>query len=346
MPFGLPLEIWFVNVGHGDAIIVKFPSGRATMVDINNSKSLDDATLKEVCESVGVDWFVYRLAPERIAFQKRAEIRSYEDRLEDPIEVFKRVCPGQDVFRFIATHPHLDHLSGIHRLSQQETGIDIVNFWDTPNTRTITKSEWAKMSEEDQKNWREYTRLRQSSGSPKVLNLLRGASADFYAQDQIEILSPTHAIVDEANKMDTYEGWNHLSYILRIKYGAAAVVLAGDASIDAQEELARLMGENLASTILKAPHHGRQTAYCGDFVKYVQPDYTIVSVGPKPPNDACDDYGYYTAKRVLTTRKQGTIHARLFMDGSVELYNYKGERLDLNADLRPKASAFPAYRAW
>lgn len=131
MPFGPPLEMWFVNVGHGDSTIVKFPSGRTTMVDINNSKSLDEETLKEICESVGVDWLTYRYAPAQLAFEKYAAIRSYEERLEDPIDVFKRVCPGHDVFRFVASHPHLDHLSGIYRLSRQETGIDIVNFWDT-----------------------------------------------------------------------------------------------------------------------------------------------------------------------------------------------------------------------
>ena len=48
------LEAWFVNVGHGDSVIVKFPSGRVAMVDISNSKALDADTRSELLESIGL----------------------------------------------------------------------------------------------------------------------------------------------------------------------------------------------------------------------------------------------------------------------------------------------------
>lgn len=144
----LPLELWFVNVGHGDSTIVRFPSGRVMMVDINNCKSLDEQTKQEILESVGLDQLdllrshIGLVGPiEQVLLeQKLLEFQSYEDRLEDPIDVLKRECPGQAVFRFVATHPHMDHLTGIYRLAFQE-GIPIINFWDTPNTRTLSDEE-------------------------------------------------------------------------------------------------------------------------------------------------------------------------------------------------------------
>jgi competence protein ComEC len=33
------LRIHFLNVGHGDCTIISHPSGRLTMIDINNSKT-------------------------------------------------------------------------------------------------------------------------------------------------------------------------------------------------------------------------------------------------------------------------------------------------------------------
>lgn len=343
------VNVWFVNVGHGDSTIVRFPNwGRVMMVDINNSKSLDSTSRSEILESIGVVGtrkLLIELGVERLTANEKAAVDRYESLLEDPIDVLKRECPGQDVFRFVATHPHLDHLSGIYRLSRQES-IDIVNFWDTENTRTISKADREKMSEEDTLNWDEYQRIRKCTDNPRVLHLLRGAKGDYYTPDGIFVLSPTQTIVDEANENDTYDGWNHLSQVLYITYGSSSLILPGDASIDAQKDMVKVFGDSLGTVVLKAPHHGRESGYCEDFVKKVNPDYTIVSVGKKPDSDASSKYKKYTRERVLSTRMQGTMAMRLYQDGSVELYNCKEERLDLNEDLKKEAAAAYYGRPW
>jgi hypothetical protein len=53
MPQETPLKVWFVNVGHGDCTIVKFPAGRIMMVDISNSKAFDEDTKAELMKSAG-----------------------------------------------------------------------------------------------------------------------------------------------------------------------------------------------------------------------------------------------------------------------------------------------------
>ena len=133
---------------------------------------------------------------------------------------------------------------------------------------------------------------------------------------------------------NTRKDWNHLSYVFHISHGSSSVILPADSSIAAQKEMAELYGSNLASVVLKAPHHGRDSGYCKEFASLVNPDFTIVSVGKKPATDASNKYRNYTRQRVLSTRFQGTMHLKLHYDGSLELYNSKNQRLDLNEDVK------------
>ena len=335
----MPLDIWFVNVGHGDSTIVRFPSGRVMMVDINNCKSLPSETKSEVLESVGVVGVRKALYQQGGAYLTEAEeraIKSYEDRLDDPIDVLKRNVLGAeqgDVFRFIASHPDLDHLTGLYRLAYQEPGIMISNFWDTLNNKQLSEFK----NDEDRRNWLAYQQLRkgQKAGT-HVLFKQRMDSGEYWTDDGMVVLTPTPEITYQGNER---EDWNHLSYVFMLTYGKSRVILPADASIESQEEMAQFFGSNLTSTILKAPHHGRKSGYCGDFVKNVSPDYTIVSVGAKPETDGTDLYRHYTNQRVLTTLTQGTICARLHEDGTIEIYDHLGRRLDLCEDQQPTKQA-------
>jgi hypothetical protein len=42
------LRIHFLNVGHGDCTIISHPSGRLTMIDINNSQKYDGESFQEL----------------------------------------------------------------------------------------------------------------------------------------------------------------------------------------------------------------------------------------------------------------------------------------------------------
>jgi hypothetical protein len=42
------LRIHFLNVGHGDCTIISHPSGRLTMIDINNSQDYDEESFNEL----------------------------------------------------------------------------------------------------------------------------------------------------------------------------------------------------------------------------------------------------------------------------------------------------------
>lgn len=330
MAEGTPLKVWFVNVGHGDCTIVKFPSGRVMMVDICNSRVLDKQSESELREAAG--WTL--LAPflsEQSQQIIEAKFLAYRKLLDDPIEVMKTELPGHDVFRFVLTHPDMDHMTGLHRLLSGLDGISVLNFWDTENT----KEEPDKYGNGyDERDWKAYEQVRCSTTDPKVLNVYRGYRADFYQQDGVTILSPTTALRDECNED---EDWNNISQVLRIEYGKSSLILPGDVEAKAQEAMVEEFGDGLKSTILKAPHHGRESGYYEDFAAAVSPDYTIVSVGKKPDSDASSKYRKHTKHKVFSTRFMGTIRAHLFADGDVYLWNSPakgGARIDAEAELQ------------
>jgi competence protein ComEC len=288
---------------------------------------LDETSRGELARGRGIDPAIYELY-RKFKMAGADALKDYEDLLEDPIDVLKRECPGEDVFRFVATHPDMDHLTGLYRLSQQEPGIDILNFWDTDNTKAFKEGEFDK-SRYDWRDWQEYQRLRTSTEAPKTLSLYRGSSADYYTADGITILAPTPAIVKDANER---KDWNHLSQVHHIRYGQSTLIMAADTTPEVQKEIAALYGTDLKSTLLKAPHHGRETCYCEEFCSVVKADYTIVSVGKKPENDASNKYRKHS-KKVLSTRFHGTIYAELDADGTVRIFDHARQRIDVVADL-------------
>gem|GEM_PF-2809615 len=183
--------------------------------------------------------------------------------------------------QFFATYRLIqivDHMRGLARL--REAKIRILNFWDTANSRKVTE-----FAGNDEAHWKEYQRLRSSTGSPRVLRLNRGERNKYWNQDDsggagdgIHILAPTAELTDAANKADDP---NAHSYALWLQYGDFKVVLGGDCDEAAWKSIWKKYGANLRCNILKASHHGRASGFHTEAVKAMNPEYTIVSVGKK-----------------------------------------------------------------
>ncbi|MGW0585417.1 hypothetical protein ACWD25_58325, partial [Streptomyces sp. NPDC002920] len=188
------MKIHFLNVGHGDCTIVELPSGRLMMIDINNSKSLPEADEEALAESSGVSLYDFRFRRSQLV---KGEFRSWEDYykslLVNPADYFKENFPGKSLFRYVQTHPDMDHMSGLHRLFWQDK-IPVENFWDVDHDKELEESGFDK-GKYAYVDWLVYKCLRSGIGpdesKQKVLNNLRGASAQYWTDDNIEILSPT-----------------------------------------------------------------------------------------------------------------------------------------------------------
>ena len=271
----------FLNVGKGNCTVIDFPSEHLTIVDIDNSRGTND------------------------------------NELTDPVDFLKKRYKGRNVFRFILTHPDMDHLSGLHEL---HTEFDIINFWDTDHDKTLEFNSDDK-SPYKKEDWETYLRLRKSDLTPKSLQNLRHESKDHWNTDKVTILSPSKKLIKLSK--ETPEGnsnkHNHLSYVLRIDCHGKRILLGGDATIDAWDDILEECGkEALKADIFLAPHHGSKNNVNEEVFKHIAPDFVIVSVA-----EGVDyDYDYYSKlaqKEVLSTKYYGNISFELKEDKTYEI---------------------------
>lgn len=72
---------------------------------------------------------------------------------------------------------------------------------------------------------------------------------------------------------------NNLSCVLRIVAGHQAVLLPGDIEMPVEYQLVKRSRQQLAATILLAPHHGSKTSSTWPFVLAVHPRWVVFSTG-------------------------------------------------------------------
>lgn len=316
------MKIHFLNVGHGDCTVIEHPSGHLTMIDINNGDDLDAWSASEIAEETSSPYDNLMLPLAETTGMRRAGIlktAGYEIGLTNPIEFLASHYPGRPLFRYVQSHPDLDHMRGLAAL--RDHGISIGNFWDTNHSKTTEF-----ISESDEDDWAAYEGLQAGTWNGTahtVLRLERGSTGQFYNKnelgmdggDGIHILAPTPALTTAANESGNS---NNLSYVLWLQYQGIKVVLGGDAEDAVWQSIFEKYGSNLKCHVLKASHHGRDSGYHQEAVKAMSPEYTIVSVGKKPSTDASNKYRQYS-NNVWSTRWRGTITLTINDDGSASI---------------------------
>lgn len=311
----------FLNVGHGDCTIIEHPSGRLTMIDVNNSKTLpeDDEVALAAHHDMSLSQFRHGV------FAKSLE-QMYRDRLVDPRDFYRDRFSGKALFRYIQSHPDMDHMSGLASLFWGEK-IALENFWDVRHDKSMTESDFSG-GRFDWNDWLAYLALRDGKGADdsthKVLYKTMGETGDYWSEDGLTILSPTSTLVGYCNRI---ENWNNASYVIRLDYGGRRVILPGDAEEPAWDHVeAQHEDSELACDVLKAAHHGRESGYSASAVNAMSPSVVVCSIGKKPSTDASDEYKSHGAQ-VLSTRFHGTITCKIWKDGEVWIDDYTGKRL-------------------
>lgn len=74
------------------------------------------------------------------------------------------------------------------------------------------------------------------------------------------------------------ETGNNDSIVLRLDYGAASLLLTGDAEAEAEQAMLAA-GLPLTADVLKIGHHGSDAGTTGEFLAAVQPQLAVISVG-------------------------------------------------------------------
>lgn len=343
------VRIHFLNVGHGDCTIIEHASGHLTMLDINNADQLDDDSRRELAESYGITGIDYEQSllfarALNQSFRKAfLQPKGYDVTLTDPVNYYLAHWQGKSIFRFILSHPDLDHIRGVKRLAQER--IPIRNFWDTDHNIEAKDCK----SDGDKAEWAQYQKLRQSKADPKVFLNYRDDQNKYWNQDDaggqgdgLYILAPTRKLTIDANEA---EDPNAHSYVIWFEYAGIKVVLGGAATEAVWKSIHDNYGKDLKCDVLKASHHGRDTGYYQPAVEAMSPQYTVVSVGKKPESDASNKYRQY-CENVWSTRWRGDIVLTIQPNGQANIESQFNRQPPALAAAKAIAPAYPAFGGW
>lgn len=258
--------IHFLNVNNGDCSVIEHYSGHVTVIDVCNARPPDP-----VVEAITA----------LIAKGERGITGNFQQKKHpvNPIS-YLRDHGISSIFRYIQTHPDMDHMDGIKALFD---AFEPVNFWDTDNTKDLSSSSW-EGSPYSQEDWDFYKRLRDGNPEqdPKRLTLLSGARGKFYnvgadgsnGGDGLYVLAPTQELVDAANEAD--DDYNDCSYVLLYRTGNHRIVFGGDSHDDTWEHILSEHRSDVTDIdLLIAPHHGRRSGRSYEFLDTLKPTLTF-----------------------------------------------------------------------
>ncbi len=201
------LEVLFLDVGQGDAVLVSTPDGHHMLVDAGPSSPFSDAG-----ESVVVPHL------------KHAGI--------DHLDVV------------VATHPDSDHLGGVPSVVKS---VDVGRFIHSGRSS-------------DSELFSRSRRILRETGVPSS-PVVSGDEIPLGDHVAVDVLGPPGASVSGS--------WeeNDASVVLMISFGETRILLPGDVEHDGEKWLVRQFGNQLASDLVKAAHHGSSTSSASAFVK-------------------------------------------------------------------------------
>lgn len=260
----------FLNVKQGDCSIIQHNSGRVTVIDVCNAKEEEsqiDLTNEQLLESVRGNFNQKQCPVNPIDYMIRHNILS--------------------VFRFILTHPDMDHMDGI-KLFFDLFGPG--NFWDTDNNAKKDFGEGAPYNEDD---WKFYLKLRdgKSDTNPKRLAIYSGTHNKYFNLDDnggggdgLHILAPTISLLKSANETGDY---NDCSYVILYRSCNYRIIFGGDSNDKTWEHILKMHEKSIRDIdLLIAPHHGRDSGRSYEFLDVLKPKMTFFG------NAKCEHLAY------------------------------------------------------
>ncbi len=148
----------------------------------------------------------------------------------------------------VATHPHSDHIGGMHEVVEG-TNIGAVYMPRAQsNTATFEKLLTAIKSK-----------------GLKIGQAKAGVSIKKTDNVSVDILSPVS---------DQYDNLNNWSAVIMITYGKTKYLFMGDAEREVEKQL-----YDCRADVVKVGHHGSSTSSSPDFIARTDAKYAVVSVG-------------------------------------------------------------------
>lgn len=129
-----------------------------------------------------------------------------------------------------------------------------------------------------------------------------GDVLDFGNGVSFEIVSPSQSLIDEdkaAIKAKKKVDVNNESVVGRLTFGNFAMLFTGDAEGPVEKDMVASYGKKLKCQVLKAGHHGSKTSSTAEFLKLVQPESVVMSLGVN------NQYGHPHEALLNRLQKQG-----------------------------------------
>lgn len=268
MPKNDNLIIHFVNVNHGDAIIIEFPDESSTnkarfgVIDFGAKKKNDRGSVRDY-------------------LMKLINVRMADNQISDYVIEF--AC---------CTHPHNDHYGGLSRFMKvfsdatNPENNKINAFWDC-GFRT---------------NASDYNEILDGILANQHIQFLRlGSGSEFkFGAVRISVLAPS---VDLRNRFDTFGiDKNDASIVLKIQFQNSFIILAADAEFASwgktTEEFPRReeidfftdalgfaerheTADQLKCDLLKLSHHGSMHGTSLEYLERINPNRIVITAGSK-----------------------------------------------------------------
>lgn len=120
---------------------------------------------------------------------------------------------------------------------------------------------------------------------------------------------------------------NDQSLVLSLEFGGTHVLFSGDIETPAEDDLVASSDGQLASVVLKVPHHGSHTSSSSGFIDAVAPQLAVVSAGFEnrfgfPHPDVLQRYGARNCK-LARTDLDGAIAIRIHSNGGIDLQRFR-----------------------
>lgn len=307
--------VHFLNVNNGDCSVIQHNSGRVTVIDVCNASS--------VGEPIQLS--------EAARYMKSAGVLgnfNRKDYPDNPIAYLKD-RGITSVFRFVVTHPDMDHIDGIKDFFDEFAP---GNLWDTDNIKEMNGFGYGGYSEND---WKFYKSLRDEkpTENPKRLALYSGSTGPYYNEDGtgksggdgLYVLSPTPEIMAAANETGDF---NDSSYVILYRTGNKRILFGGDSHDNSWKHIIDTHHNDVAGVdVLIAPHHGRDSGRDHDYLNVLNPKLTLFG------NANSEHLGYSAWNNrdllFITNNQSGTI-----------IINVDSSGLNVYASHQPFAEAF------
>jgi len=303
LAFASGLDIHFIDVGQGDAAVIRFPDERIMIVDAGtNTRESRDA-------------FSHYLRT--------------------------HIFPGNTprvVHYFVATHSHADHIGAAYYLLQNyyvehvirplaftqneiNTGVPLSQFAITTPVmlhNTVLMQNFVR-------------RLGEStciSGNPTLVSLPYRGRTMTYGGAEVLFLSPYGHYFNALNRLST---------IFTITFQGRRIMFTGDSYVACEMDMLTAITTDVGGglnvfgmpsnhpfrvCVLDVSHHGSTTSTSQAFINMIQPSYAIIQVGQNNfghPHSAIIRRLENADATILTTRMMGDILVRVSAIGEIEV---------------------------